>query len=109
MTTCRGCRQPLPAGATKCPACLVVVQPTDEEVYELSASDTRLPEDWDGGATYALELPARCPHCRETISQVRVLRLKRTHVRFTSTLPRGGRVIVCAACQTILAADVSTL
>jgi len=40
---------------------------------------------------------------------VRVLRLKRTQVRFTSTLPRSGRVIACASCQTILAADVSTL
>lgn len=109
MATCHACGKPLPEGATKCPLCLVVAQPSEDDVYELRAEDTRVPEEWEGGAVYTLELPARCPHCREMVRSVRVLRLKRTQVSFTSPLPRGGRVVVCASCQTIIAADVSTL
>ena len=63
MNTCTACGERLPAGATKCPLCLVPVHGEEDEVYN----------------------------------------------RFTSPLPRGGRAIVCTACQGIISADVSTL
>ena len=48
------------------------------------------------------------PALQELIRSLRVLRLKRTQVSFTSPLPRGGRVIVCTACLAIISADVTT-
>ena len=33
----------------------------------------------------------------------------RTQVAFTSTVPRGGRVIVCPECDRILSAELTTL
>ena len=83
--------------------------PEEQEIYNLSAENTTIPPEWEGGAVYALELPARCPHCKELVRSLRVLRLKRTQVSFTSPLPRGGRAIVCTSCQGIISADVSTL
>ena len=109
MRTCSACGEGLPDGATKCPLCLVAVQ-EGEEVYDLSSSTTvTIPPEWEGGAVYTLELPARCPICNEMVRSLRVLRLKRTQVSFTSPLPRGGRAIVCTSCQGIISADVSTL
>ena len=81
----------------------------EEEIYNLEASSETIPSEWEGGAVYTLEFPARCPHCRELVRSLRVLRLKRSQVSFTSPLPRGGRAIVCSACQGIISADVSTL
>ena len=108
MRTCAACGEHLPEGATQCPLCLVAVE--DEEVYELSSASTEsIPPEWEGGAVYTLELPARCPHCKEVVRSLRVLRLRRTQVSFTSPLPRGGRAIVCTSCQAIISADVSTL
>lgn len=75
----------------------------------LSSTAESIPPEWEGGAVYTLELPARCPHCKEVVRSLRVLRLRRTQVSFTSPLPRGGRAIVCTSCQTIISADVSTL
>jgi Double zinc ribbon len=109
MNTCSACGEKLPAGATKCPLCLVPVQPEEEEVYNLESTSETIPAEWEGGAVYTLEFPARCPHCRELVRSLRVLRLKRSQVSFTSPLPRGGRAIVCSACQGIISADVSTL
>jgi hypothetical protein len=90
MNTCSACGEKLPAGATKCPLCLVPVQPEEEEIYNLEASAETIPAEWEGGAVYTLEFPARCPHCRELVRSLRVLRLKRSQVSFTSPLPRGG-------------------
>jgi hypothetical protein len=109
MRTCTGCGEDLADGATRCPLCLVVV-PDEDDVYELSsATEATIPPEWEGGAVYTLELPARCPICKEMVRSLRVLRLKRTQVSFTSPLPRGGRAIVCTACHGIISADVSTL
>ena len=108
MRTCSACGENIADGATQCPLCLVAVQ-DEQEVYDLSSETTTIPPEWEGGATYTLELPARCPHCKELVRNLRVLRLKRTQVSFTSPLPRGGRAIVCEACQAIISADVSTL
>jgi hypothetical protein len=109
MNTCTACGEKLSPGATKCPLCLVPVQQEEDEIYKLEASDEAIPTEWEGGAVYTLEYPARCPHCRELVRMLRVLRLKRAQVSFTSPLPRGGRAIVCSACQGIISADVSTL
>jgi hypothetical protein len=63
----------------------------------------------DRGAVYTLEFPTRCPQCRTEISSVRVSRLVRTQVSFTSTLPRKGYIIVCPECDGILSAELSGL
>ena len=57
-------------------------------------------------AEYALESPLKCPHCKETISSIRVLRLVRTRVNFISMLPRRGHVVACPACHQILSAGL---
>jgi hypothetical protein len=58
---------------------------------------------------YTLELPVRCPHCRDVIRTLRALRLKRTQAPFTSTLPRSGRVLVCPQCERIVSAELTAL
>jgi hypothetical protein len=107
MQTCHACGKDLADGATQCHACLVAV-PEEQDVYDIPADATTIPPEWEGGAVYTLERSARCPHCKDLIRSVRVLRLKRTQVSFTSPLPRAGRVIVCTTCLTILSADLST-
>ena len=61
----------------------------------------------DSDAEYALEQPAVCPVCGTTIGTVKVIRLLRTRVNFTSTLPRHGRVVICPKCRTILSAALT--
>jgi hypothetical protein len=61
------------------------------------------------GAVYTLEFPTQCPQCATKIGTVRVSRLLRTHVSFTSTLPRKGYIIVCPECDGILSAELSGL
>ncbi len=58
-------------------------------------------------AEYAIESPLRCPHCKEGISTLQVLRLVRTRVNFVSMLPRRGYVVVCPACHQILTAELA--
>jgi hypothetical protein len=109
MQTCHACGKHLADAATQCPACLVAV-PEEQDVYDLSSEEaTTIPPEWDGGAVYTLERSARCPHCKELVRSLRVMRLKRTQVSFTSPLPRAGRVIVCPSCLAILSADLSAL
>ncbi len=57
-------------------------------------------------AEYTLESLLKCPHCREEISTVQVLRLVRTRVNFISMLPRRGYAIVCPLCHTIISAEL---
>src|SRR5215467_9229185 len=128
MRQCPHCTQEIPSNAKRCPLCLKPVgaqagvtadveidldAPTntiaDTETYELPSGPAEIPAEWQGGSVYSLELPARCPHCREMIRSVRVLRLKRSQVTFTSTLPRGGRIIVCPECERILSAELAAL
>ncbi len=61
----------------------------------------------DAEAEYTLEYPVRCPYCDEEIEIVKVVRLLRTKVNFTSTLPRRGRAIVCPTCQKVLSMELS--
>jgi len=85
-----------------------------EGVYELSEMDVetdvqgKLDTDWQRTAVYTLEQAARCPYCREPIRTVRVVKMSRTQVTFTSTLPRGGRAIVCPECDRILTVELAT-
>jgi hypothetical protein len=57
-------------------------------------------------AEYTLESPLKCPHCKETIATLQVLRLVRTRVNFMSMLPRRGYVVVCPSCRLILSAEL---
>ena len=93
---------------------IAVPPPTESEseVYDISAVDgveAEIPAQWRSVASYTLESPARCPHCREPIRSVRVIGLVRTQVSFTSTLPRRGRVIICPECERILSAELAGL
>lgn len=57
-------------------------------------------------AEYALEMPLTCTQCRQEIQAVQVVRLLRSRVNFTSTLPRKGYIILCPACRAILSANL---
>lgn len=57
-------------------------------------------------AEYELESPLICRECREEIASVQVVRLLRSRVNFTSTLPRKGHVILCPSCRSILSANL---
>ena len=58
-------------------------------------------------AVYRLETPVRCPQCGETITTLRAVRLLRTQVNFTSTLPRRGRVLACPNCLCVVSAELT--
>lgn len=60
-------------------------------------------------AEYTLESPVRCPHCEGPVESVQVVRLLRTKVNFTSSLPRRGYVVVCPTCKTVIPAAVGGL
>lgn len=59
-----------------------------------------------GEAEYLLEAPLKCPHCKQEITTVQVVRLLRSRVNFVSTLPRRGHVIVCPECHCPLSAEL---
>jgi hypothetical protein len=87
---------------------LMAEEPPDD-AYVIPEAAAEIPAEWQAAAVYTLELPARCPHCREPIRTLKVLRLARTQAAFTSTLPRSGRVLVCPACERIISAELSGL
>ena len=64
------------------------------------------PETSSFEAEYDLEQPVRCPQCRAEVSSVHVVRLLRSKVNFTSTLPRKGHVVLCSACHAVLSASL---
>jgi adenine-specific DNA methylase len=57
-------------------------------------------------AAYATEATVKCPLCTDTLATVHVVRLLRTKVNFTSTLPRRGYVVICPSCRGIIPAAV---
>ena len=82
----------------------------DDDAYELGAveaGDAEIPSEWQTGAVYTLEGPVKCPHCREAIRTLRVVRMLRTQATFTSPLPRAGRVFICPSCEKILSSELS--
>jgi len=90
------------------------VAPDDpDDAYELpdleqvKADAEEMLGNWQDVAEYTLELPARCPHCREPIHTIRVLRMTRSKVQFTSTLPRTGRAFVCPVCERLLCIELA--
>lgn len=83
---------------------------TNDDAYVISAGeDVEIPAKWLTVATYDLELPARCPHCRDPIRTLKIVKLSRSKVSFTSTLPRSGRAIVCPQCECIVSVEISGL
>jgi hypothetical protein len=80
-------------------------------VNDADASAAAVPEEnldiVDSDAEYAMEYPAVCPVCGSTITTVKVVRLLRSRVNFTSMLPRHGRAVICPSCRTILSAALS--
>jgi hypothetical protein len=81
---------------------------TQDLTYDLEAVEPDdIPTEWQGGAVYTLEQAVRCPHCREPIRTLRVVRMLRTQVTFTSPLPRAGRALVCPQCERIVSAELS--
>ena len=58
-------------------------------------------------AEYALESPVRCPACGERITTVKAVRMIRSQVNFTSTLPRRGRVLACPHCLAVIPAELT--
>jgi CheY-like chemotaxis protein len=66
-----------------------------------------LPSAANADAIYRLESPVRCPHCTETITTLKAVRLLRTQVNFTSTLPRRGRVLACPSCLCVIPAELT--
>jgi hypothetical protein len=90
--------------------------PDEDGVYQLGMPEPTAPSPAaqplrtvERGAIYSLEFSTRCPHCSRQISTLRVSRLLRTHVSFTSTLPRKGYIIVCPECDAMLSAELSGL
>lgn len=60
-------------------------------------------------AEFTLEAPVICPACQEATYNLKVIRMLRTRVNFTSTLPRRGRAIACPNCSTLLSAELGAL
>jgi hypothetical protein len=63
----------------------------------------------DSEAEYTLEYACNCPHCLQSLRTVAVVRLLRTRVNFTSTMPRRGRAVICPRCRAILTVELTTL
>jgi len=84
--------------------------PADRLDLAEAADASRQPwREAQAGAVYTVEAPVLCPHCDAEIRSFRVLRLLRTQVSFTSTLPRKGYVITCPECRRLLSAELSGL
>ncbi len=76
------------------------------------AAETEAPEETtarDSEAEYALEYSCRCPHCQQILRTVAVIRMLRTKVNFTSTMPRRGRAVICSQCRKILTVELNVL
>lgn len=71
---------------------------------EIDATDENLENGIE--AEYALEHPVRCSACREMIKSLKAVRVMRSKVNFTSTLPRRGRILVCPRCSAIMPAEL---
>ena len=57
-------------------------------------------------AIYQLESAVGCPHCSAMLETVHIVRLLRTRVNFTSSLPRRGYVCSCPECHKVIPAFV---
>jgi hypothetical protein len=110
MVECPYCAEPLASESSVCPHCdRALPQDAVEVVEEAESDEAPLMREWGSTAQYTLETAARCPYCREPLRTVRVLRMTRTQATFTSTLPRGGRAVVCPQCERILSVEIGAL
>jgi hypothetical protein len=103
--------QPSPPTAAPAASAPRQVEPRRETVNETDAAQNSVTPAGrtQNGALYTLEAPVICPECEGEIQTLRVLRVLRTQVSFTSTLPRRGYVILCPDCDRILSAELSGL
>ena len=99
--------QSAPVGSNSASAPRHIDRRSDEPVSD--ATQAAAFERTQTGALYTLEGPVTCPECSSEIRTLRVLRVLRTQVSFTSTLPRRGYVILCPDCDRILSAELSGL
>jgi len=136
---CRYCTETLPSGARECPLCLREVADRSAERRTMISQPPTAPGNKPStgtslaaatltsaaafpvmtqgvpltaapaGAVYTLESPAHCPECDTEITTIHVIRVMRTQVSFTSTLPRKAYVIACPACKKLLSAGLSGL
>jgi hypothetical protein len=99
------------AFANRAPVSAPAVTPPPPAAIDASSLKSAGPEEGlaQEGALYTLEAAARCPECQNEIRTLRVLRVLRTQVSFTSTLPRKGYVVVCPQCERMLSASLSGL
>ena len=63
-------------------------------------------ESVESEAEYTLESGANCPSCNSQVTTLQVVRLLRTKVNFTSSLPRRGYAVVCPVCRSFVPATV---
>jgi hypothetical protein len=131
---CRYCTETLPPGARECPLCLRDVADPSAERRTFISSPPAVPAPKPqapaptpaptligttpitvttpgpgAAAVYTLESPVNCPECDTEIKTINVIRVLRTHVSFTSTLPRKAYVISCPSCRKLLSAGLSGL
>lgn len=122
ITPCAFCCEPLLPNERYCSRCLRKVAVNSTEAHQAPPVASTVPHQappvaapasgkaqGGSGAMYTLESPVRCPQCEKEIRTFKVLRVLRTQVSFTSTLPRKGYVIVCPECERILSAELSGL
>ena len=73
---------------------------------EGSSTKSRATEVPEIEAEYTLEAAVKCCECHAQLQTVNVIRLLRTKVNFTSSLPRRGYVVVCPACRKVIPAGL---
>ncbi len=64
---------------------------------------------WNPPAEYKLEFPVRCSGCSKELTTLWAIRMYRVKVRFTSTLPRSGRILVCPHCKTVILGELGAV
>ena len=82
-------------------------EPAAVEETGATAEERQMLQETNIEAEYTLEHPVRCPACGERIAALKAVRLVRTHVNFTSTLPRRGRVMACPHCLAVVPAELT--
>ena len=70
---------------------------------------SEVPTAAEAEAEYQLEASVVCPSCKSSITTLKVVRMLRTRVNFTSTLPRRGRTVACPECSVVLSAELGAL
>ena len=65
-----------------------------------------LEDEMEAAAEYAIESSVKCPQCKGSFDSLHIVRLLRTKVSFTSSLPRRGYLAVCPDCRTVIPAAI---